>query len=388
VSLVHSKERIDPRPKYQRDAVWKRHQQQLLIDSMLRGYDVPKIYLRELPGNKQYSFETIDGQQRLRAIWEFFNNEYRLNADFSPEQGAVLYSELDMETKRRLDHYSITVVIVRDAAEIETREMFCRLQNGTPLNSAEKRNAMLSKMRDFCDSLAEHKFFLNSVAFSNKRMEHQHVAAQTVTLELRGGPATCSAPSLGKLYKEYANFSHTSENATRVKKVYNFLARAFPEKTPELRRGMVVSSYLLLSCFMKQFSMQSRESDFRNFILDFEHRRRTRSVDDSEMNLFTSLMSRTSDTEDAIRKRHEILERECHLFISDLVPLDPKRGFNESQRIFIFRRDRERCKLCGKPVKWADSNADHIVAYVSGGATTVENGQLACASCNKAKQAK
>jgi hypothetical protein len=106
------------------------------------------------------------------------------------------------------------------------------------------------------------------------------------------------------------------------------------------------------------------------------------------MNLFTSLMSRTSDTEDAIRKRHEILERECHLFISDLVPLDPKRGFNESQRIFIFRRDRERCKLCGKPVKWADSNADHIVAYVSGGATTVENGQLACASCNKAKQAK
>ena len=37
---------IDTNPDYQRPAVWTRAQKQLLIDSMLRDYDVPKFYLQ------------------------------------------------------------------------------------------------------------------------------------------------------------------------------------------------------------------------------------------------------------------------------------------------------------------------------------------------------
>ena len=36
---------INTNPDYQRPAVWTRAQKQLLIDSMLREYDIPKMYM-------------------------------------------------------------------------------------------------------------------------------------------------------------------------------------------------------------------------------------------------------------------------------------------------------------------------------------------------------
>lgn len=38
---------INTNPDYQRPAVWTRAQKQLLIDSMLRDYDIPKFYLHQ-----------------------------------------------------------------------------------------------------------------------------------------------------------------------------------------------------------------------------------------------------------------------------------------------------------------------------------------------------
>jgi len=41
--------------------------------------DIPKIYLRRLSKKSAYSFDAVDGQQRLRAIWEFQAGEISLN---------------------------------------------------------------------------------------------------------------------------------------------------------------------------------------------------------------------------------------------------------------------------------------------------------------------
>ena len=79
------KGKIDPKPQYQRGSVWTRKQKQLLMDSILRGMDIPKLYLRAIgeDGNRGYTLEVVDGQQRLRAIWEFFDGEYPLSKDLA-----------------------------------------------------------------------------------------------------------------------------------------------------------------------------------------------------------------------------------------------------------------------------------------------------------------
>ena len=51
--------KIDPKPAYQRGPVWSLNQKQLFIDSILRGFDIPKLYLRRI--NKHpYEYESWD----------------------------------------------------------------------------------------------------------------------------------------------------------------------------------------------------------------------------------------------------------------------------------------------------------------------------------------
>ena len=65
--LVAAEEKVNLNPMWQRGAAWATPRQVLLIDSILRGMDIPKFYLRRLVGNP-YEHDAVDGQQRIRAI--------------------------------------------------------------------------------------------------------------------------------------------------------------------------------------------------------------------------------------------------------------------------------------------------------------------------------
>jgi uncharacterized protein with ParB-like and HNH nuclease domain len=69
-------------PEYQRGAVWTLAQKKLLVDSLLRGYPIPLIYLhhiaRQVAGAKHEHFEVIDGQQRIKALYEYHEGNFKL----------------------------------------------------------------------------------------------------------------------------------------------------------------------------------------------------------------------------------------------------------------------------------------------------------------------
>ena len=50
-NLIHliKSNRINFSPAYQRGYVWKKNQKELFIDSLLLGYDIPKIYFHDNP---------------------------------------------------------------------------------------------------------------------------------------------------------------------------------------------------------------------------------------------------------------------------------------------------------------------------------------------------
>jgi len=83
------KDRIDTNPDYQRPPVWSLPQKQLLIDTILRGYDIPKIYWRKVEKNPD-KYEVVDGQQRLRAIWEFMEGKFSLGKNAESINGVDL----------------------------------------------------------------------------------------------------------------------------------------------------------------------------------------------------------------------------------------------------------------------------------------------------------
>lgn len=126
--LTKIRERIHLSPAWQRGPVWSRPKQALLIDSILRGYDVPMIYLRETPPDTAFKYEVVDGQQRLRAIWEFIDGAYHLSNDLDPigktEVSGVAYAKLPASMRKRIDQFRIVVAFVQSAREPEISRLF------------------------------------------------------------------------------------------------------------------------------------------------------------------------------------------------------------------------------------------------------------------------
>lgn len=74
-------------PDWQREAVWSQDKSALLIDSILRGWKLPKFYLIQT-SEKPDLYEVVDGQQRLGAIWSFFDGDVVLGTKEAELHGA------------------------------------------------------------------------------------------------------------------------------------------------------------------------------------------------------------------------------------------------------------------------------------------------------------
>lgn len=401
-SANNRRNKIDPKPAYQRGPVWSVSQQQLFVDSILRGYDIPKLYLRSIQDNK-YEYEIIDGQQRLTAIWRYLDNKYALSDESDAVQGhqlaGKLFGDIHDDLKDNLLSYELAIVVVEDAQDDEVEDMFLRLQNGVPLNSAEKRNAISGQIRDFIHEVAEKHKLMKVANFNNNRYAHDEVVAQMLSVELNGGPTSVRHNQLKSMYQAHKTFKIRSPEAKKFKRVLDFLSKAFPQKSPYLSKVNLLSLYTVASGMISKYALPGREAEFRSWFLDFEDRRRKEEeLPEDQRNeglisyQFALLQQTASLASQEQRKR--ILAEDLLGTIVDLAQLDDQRVFSEEQRISIFRKAHGKCVNpdnnpdCDIDCEWDNWHADHIVPYSRGGKTTVANGQLLCPSCNLKKSNK
>ena len=88
------------------------------------------------------------------------------------------YQRLNAEQKIMFGMRPLTIMVLENATISEVRNMFLRLQNGTPLNAREKRNATGSLLRRHVNAIANLPFFEISANFGGEAAEHDRVAAQ------------------------------------------------------------------------------------------------------------------------------------------------------------------------------------------------------------------
>src|SRR5437762_6245314 len=103
-------------PEWQREKVWDTGKKQQLIDSILRGWRLPKFYLVK---NAEDEYEVVDGQQRLTAIYEFFANELALTSDSVAKFGGPYYKDLKPKCSDAFDDFEIDYDEIGDATEAE-----------------------------------------------------------------------------------------------------------------------------------------------------------------------------------------------------------------------------------------------------------------------------
>lgn len=264
-------ELINTDPPYQREGgIWNKYDRQKLIDSIINGLDVPKIYLEDLkrlnPEESQhFQYAVIDGKQRTEAIRDFANNELELPKDFSYFADESVQAA-EMTLADLWDHYPklaqafldfrLSIVSVDTDSYDLVEEMFIRLNNSSTLNAAEARNAIGGAARDASIRLSEHEFFSSRVPLRNARYRYRSIAAKFLLFEYQLLTSKTIKDSkkatLDKLFEDTRGTSPAISGATigqcesLVIATLDAMTETFTENDPLLRSIGTLSIYYLL----------------------------------------------------------------------------------------------------------------------------------------------
>lgn len=292
-------------PPYQRlSDIWPKDKRQLLVDSVINGYDIPKLYFHELVparkvGNVLQKYAIIDGKQRLDALWGFMDGKFALADDFeylhdsNVKAAGLTYRDLGEKyplLKARFDATSLAVVAVRtDDVEL-IEDMFSRLNEAVPLNAPEKRNAFGGPLPSTIRELAGHRFFAAKLPFSDKRYKHLDLATKFLMIESKDEVADTKKAYLDAFVRQWAEEKRTLLEAGALKERVEIhlerMARVFVDEDAILRS---IGTTLLVFHFYRLLHKanrvpQVRREHFELFELAREKNRAQAELDIAKAN--------------------------------------------------------------------------------------------------------
>lgn len=431
------------KPEYQRGTVWKLPQKQGLIDSLLRGYQIPLFYVHLEARPNHYTGEVektawlVDGQQRLAAIVGYRQNEFALPDPKKAKPGSVLppgatelppwtgkkFEELEPAERERLLGRELLVIEMTADHPNEVRDLFIRLQAGTPLTAQEKRDAWPGDFTNFIirhagkpghslsnpkrffslfprsrgltvddgvhyvDGLAEARKFFAGLAMTIMVRERSEVDF----VDMKGA-------TINEFYMENLVLDEGDPGSLRVVQVLDLVAQL--SGFENLREGRPMSfqwafhlALLVDSLNEGKYTAVWRDDVVTAFLAFKQevasaqlHYRETHESRPHYERFGRLLSGSGSDTADVIRIRHSFLLGEVYSRIR-LIPLDPHRLYDPLEKEVIWNRDRGVCQnpSCVRPerkVPFREATVHHVIEHTAGGPTTLKNGVLICPECH------
>lgn len=246
--LYAKRERIQY-PDFQREpTVWSEKKRQLLIDSMLIGLDIPKIYLFKHEDADYY--DCIDGQQRIVSVIQFFDGYLTLPDGRS-------WNRLSVVEKQQISDYKFTIAVVTEASEDDLRLLFLRLQLGSPLNVGEKLKALTGDMRDFIFDIGKNHPFFVKVRIPRRRFAKETVFAQicinSFYRSLQGTFYSARYEDLKAFIEQHISLEKYKDETNRIRYTLDLLNEYMGEQASELtNRASIVSAYLFFEELLKK----------------------------------------------------------------------------------------------------------------------------------------
>jgi hypothetical protein len=116
-------------PKFQRRDVWSPKARSYLVDTIIRGKPIPKIYMRQdiNPKTRRTTREIVDGQQRLRTVLSFIKDGFKIIKAHHEDFGGKYFSGLDKDTQRDILKYEFVVDLLQDMPDNEVYDLFARI---------------------------------------------------------------------------------------------------------------------------------------------------------------------------------------------------------------------------------------------------------------------
>jgi uncharacterized protein with ParB-like and HNH nuclease domain len=335
---IAQRDKIDMNPLYQRGGrLWSKSDKAFLIDSILNGYDIPKIYMADFTigvsdlNKKGLPYAIIDGKQRFEAILDFADGKLTLDSEFvlqsDPRLGlaGLGYPDIVKLYPKVADSFNtwpLSVVHVITDEDEKIDELFVRLNRSKPLTGAEIRNAMSGPVTEINRFLASHEVFKSLISFTTKRAQDKNAAAKLLLFEYTGKPVETKKGSLDRFTVQAKRESAKLELASRrVVDTLDRISEIFLPRDPLLRSAGVFPVYY----WLVRESDVKQDAYVREFLNAFERSRKenrelaanpaTASKADSELQTFDRL-NRSTDDERSHVDRYKILAKRFHEFLS------------------------------------------------------------------------
>lgn len=380
INNLFADEKVHLNEEYQRGDFWKTSQQVELIKSIFNSYSIGVLVLYI---NDKGQYEILDGQQRLLTLNKYINDKIPLKGT-----DVIKYSELSARDRMHLNAYSVYYLKLKshntETKEEDIVQTFLRLQEGTPLNKAEKLNAYRGQFKDeFVKIKKTHPIF--ELLGDDKRFRLRQLAAEMLLLELESDFKNTIFPSLDiSTFKKAIQKYSTDISKTKITffkgnldYIHNSLNILLTAITPR----ELIPIYLLVSYLRKQKADNANLRDELSiFIEDFLKDLNSFSVYDVKAPqgmpsaLFKKYQkykseARKATSSDSIKYRFDFfLERYNERF--PIIFKDSKRLHDKEQKRILYLRQRGICPECNKIIDFRiDGSAHHIVAYKDGGQT-------------------
>ena len=248
-------------PKFQRREVWSDKAKSYLIDTIIRGLPVPKIYLRQFINKKVGGSirEVIDGQQRLRTIISFIEDGFPIIKVHNSEFGGKHYSELPGEVQDEILRYEIACDLILGAKDELVLDIFARLNTYTvSLNKQELLNSQyFGEFKHLVYSLGYEfaSFYINNKILTENSVVRMAEAEYTAELIIAmiDGVQTQNAKNTEDHYKDFEEKLPQSEKYTKqFKNIMDSISEIYSDELKDShfnRRPMFYSLFTVLYHF-------------------------------------------------------------------------------------------------------------------------------------------
>ena len=333
--------KLDIRPKYQREFVYKEKQRDAVLETIKNSFPLNVMYWMK---REDGGYEVLDGQQRTISIGQYVTGDFSLNDRF--------FHNLTKEEQDKILNYELMIYFC-EGTDKERLDWF-RIINiaGEKLYDQELRNAVYT-----------------GPWLTDAKLKFSKSNCAAYLLANDGGQLVSGSP----IRQDYLQTALSWINNGQIE---DYMAKHQHDRSADELWEYFQS---VIAWVRKTFTNYRREmasvawgelyNEFKNAKLD--------------TNKLEAEIKELMQDEDVTKKSgiypYVLTRQEKYLNI---------RAFTDKMKRETYERQKGKCKKCKKHFEIEEMEADHIKPWHEGGKTISKNCQMLCKECNRTKSGK
>ena len=330
--------KLDIRPPFQREFIYKDKQRNAVIDSILKGFPLNVMYWADRGDG---TFEIIDGQQRTISIAQYVEGDFSFNKQY--------FHNLPSDIEDKIYDYKL-MVYVCSGTDSEKLEWFKTINiAGEKLTNQELRNAVYAGTW-----LSDAKRYFSRNGCPAYRIGNAYVNGSPIRQDyLETAIKWISEDSIEDYMGTHQHDADALPLWEYFQSVIEWVEATFTNTRPQIMRGV---------------DWGTLYNDFKDADLDAD-----------EIEQETARLILDDDvTRNAGIYPYILTREEKHLNI---------RAFTDNMKQKVYAKQSGICVICEDKFRNEEMEADHIRPWSEGGKTNEDNCQMLCKTCNREKSA-